>query len=125
MTESTFNFDLAAERQRLAAEVARLRVERETGVPAELLTSATTVAEARELADSLLAWKGPPPQSQQQPSGPSYGGVTQYRRDDLQYLTADEVSQAYRKGRLTQIGAPAPPQRNSRGGLRNSMFREQ
>jgi hypothetical protein len=27
-------------------------------------------------------------------------------------LSADEISQAYREGRLTQIGAPAP-QRNS------------
>lgn len=101
--------DLTVERDKLAAECARLRVERDTGVPAKLLTEATTEESARALASSLLAWKGPPPQPQS--SGLFYP-VTQYRRDDLQYLSADEISQAYREGRLTQIGAPAP-QRNS------------
>jgi hypothetical protein len=106
------NFSLAVERERLQAEDARLRVERDTGVPAELLSQATTEESARELAASLLAWKGPPPQPQQQQSSEPFYPVTQYRRDDLQYLSADEISQAYREGRLTQIGAPAP-QRNS------------
>jgi hypothetical protein len=100
------NRDLAAERDRLNAEVLRLQVSRDTGVPAELLTPAATEDSARALAERLLAWKGeaaPPPT----PSEPFYP-VTQYRREDLAYRASDEIAQAYREGRLAQIGALAP-----------------
>jgi hypothetical protein len=60
------NSDLIAEHDRLQAKLARLRVERETGVPAELLAKATTEDSARALADRLLSWKAetaPAPQA--------------------------------------------------------------
>jgi hypothetical protein len=112
MADSTEGFNLAAERDRLQAEIYRLRAERLTGVPAELLGKATTEDDALALAQRLLEWKGPPPQPQP-PSEPFYP-VTQYRRDDLRYMTPDELAQAYREGRLAQIGAPAPPPTNRR-----------
>lgn len=90
-----------------------MRAERATGVPAELLTKATTDDDALALAQRLLEWKGPAtPPPTATVTEPFYP-VTQYRRDDLQHLTADEVAQAYRQGRLTQIGAPAPPPRQN------------
>lgn len=108
------DFDLAAERERLQAEVARLRVERETGVPAELLMKATTEDSARALADRLLSWKAEtapaPPPTATEPFYP----VSQVGRDALGYLTPEQVSQCYREGRLTQIGAPAPQPHNGR-----------
>ena len=111
MDDTIDNRELAAERDRLTAEVSRLQVSRDTGVPAELLSPAATEDSARALAESLLAWKGEAAPAAP-PSEPFYP-VTQYRRDDLQYMTADELAQAYREGRLAQIGA-SPPLRNRR-----------
>jgi hypothetical protein len=112
MTEN--NYDLIAERDKLQAEVARLRVERDTGVPANLLTPATTEDSARVLAESLLAWKGntraaaPPPI----PAFPAYS-VSQVSRQALRHLSPEQVTAVYHQGRLEGIGAPAPPPRRN------------
>ncbi|SRX94087.1 hypothetical protein MSP7336_02906 [Mycobacterium shimoidei] len=50
--------DLIAERDRLQAEVAQLRVSLDTGVPASMLSEATTEDEARAIADKH--WRGGP-----------------------------------------------------------------
>jgi len=60
MTEN--NDDLIAERDKLQAAVARLRVERETGVPAELWTKAILPRKSRSLPPTF--WLGRPPPSQ-------------------------------------------------------------
>jgi hypothetical protein len=118
MTEN--NYDLIAERDKLQAEVARLRVERETGVPAELLAKATTEDSARALADRLLSWKGETSPAAPPPTAPvpAYG-VSQIGRDSLGYLSAEQVVQAHREGRLADIGAPAPPRRRTGEAHRN------
>lgn len=115
MTEQNDHFDLAAEREKLQAEVARLRVERDSGVPAELLAHAFNEEAARELAQALLAWKAaaapaaPPPTA----AAPAYS-ASQIGRDSLSHLSAEQVSQAHTEGRLEAIGAPAPQPRNGR-----------
>jgi hypothetical protein len=83
----TDNADLAAERDRLQAEVMALRVERDTGVPAGLLGQGKTVEEMRQIAADALAWKGaaPPGIPQQRQTGattPNYG-VGQISREAL------------------------------------------
>lgn len=108
----TDNSDLIAERQRLEAELARLRVERDTGVPASLLTNATTEAEARALADKALAWRGPAPQAPQPTASVQYS-VSQISREQIRHLSPEQVSAAYRQGRLAGVGAPPPPPRNN------------
>lgn len=112
------SFDLQQERQRLSAEVARLRVERDTGVPVELLTSARTEEEARSLAEQALSWRGnaapqaapPPPAAANLPN--------QIGRDALPYMTAAEINAAVRRGQFEGIGAgvPAPRKTGERNG---------
>ena len=113
------NIDLQQERHRLAAECARLRVERETGVPVEMLANATNENEARALAQEALAWRGSAPAGPQ-PVAPQYL-PNQISRETLPYMTAEEVSAAYRRGQLQGIGAPAPAAR--RTGERNGRNR--
>lgn len=115
----TDNDDLIAERYKLQAEVARLRVERDTGVPANLLTPATTEDSARVLAESLLAWKddtraAAPPA----PAVPACR-VSQVSREALRHLSPEQVTAVYHQGRLEGIGAPAPPPRRARERNRN------
>jgi hypothetical protein len=109
------DFDLQAERDRLAGEVARLRAERISGVPAELLMQATTEDDAVALAHRLLEWRGPAaaPPSPVANKAPFYP-VSQFSRDSLGGLTAEQINEAYRQGRLEQIGAPAPQPHNGR-----------
>jgi hypothetical protein len=106
------NFDLQQERDRLAAEVARLRVERETGVPASLLRNATTEAEARAFAEQALAWRGNQPPAAPPQSAPQYL-PNQINRQTLAYMSPQEVSEAHRRGQLEGIGAPAPAPRKT------------
>jgi len=105
------NADLTAERDRLQAEVARLRVSRDTGVPVECLGNATTEEQAQELAAKALAWKG-----EGSPAAPTAAvqyGVSQISQDTLQHLTAEQVNAAYHQGRLAALGAPAPGPRHN------------
>ena len=102
------NDDLSAERDRLQAEVIRLRVERDTGVPASMLSNATSEEEARVQAGSTSA----APRQQTAAVSP-YASPGQISRDTLKYLSADQVSAVYRQGRLEGIGAPPPPPRRN------------
>jgi hypothetical protein len=111
------NDDLSAERDRLQAEVIRLRVERDTGVPASMLSNATSEEEARVQAAEALAWKvagstSAAPRQQTAAVSP-YASPGQISRDTLKYLSADQVSAVYRQGRLEGIGAPPPPPRRN------------
>ena len=103
------NDDLIAERNRLQAEVARLRVSRDTGVPVGMLSNATTEDEARSAADQALAWRADVPKPLAPPTAavPAYS-VGQISRETLPYLTPAQINEVYRQGRLEQIGAPAP-----------------
>jgi hypothetical protein len=113
MTEE--NSDLAAERDRLAAEVARLQVSRDTGVPPFMLGNAATEDAARAAAERALAWKAATQPAQAAPTAavPAYS-VSQISRETLQYLSPDQINAAHRQGRLEAIGAPAPPKHNGR-----------
>jgi hypothetical protein len=112
------NDDLIAERDRLRAEVARLQVSRDTGVPVDILAEAANAEQAQALADKALAWKAETAPAPAPPTAtvPAYNGVSQIPRDTLQHLTAEQVNQAYHAGRLAALGAPAPPPRNGRPG---------
>ncbi|HME78752.1 MAG TPA: hypothetical protein VKI00_24795 [Mycobacterium sp.] len=100
------NDDLQAERDRLSNECMRLRVERSTGVPADLLRQATTKEEANAVAAQAITWRGdvPPAPAVTAPTGAAtYGsinGVSQVSRNMLQYLSADQINQLRREGRF-------------------------
>jgi hypothetical protein len=116
------NDDLRAERARLQAEIARLQVARDTGVPVGILSDATTVEDAQALADVALAWRGnqapaaPPPTA----AAPAYL-PNQISRETLPYMTAQEISAAHRRGQLEGIGAAPPAARKT--GERNGHNR--
>ena len=120
---TTENGDLAAERDRLQAEVMRLRVERETTVPASLLGQATTEDEARAIAAAALQWRADraaaPPTTAAVSASP-YLVPGQIGRSTLAHLTPEQVSQVYKEGRLSQIGAPPPPPRRNGEPHRNA-----
>lgn len=107
------NSDLIAERDRLQAEVARLHVSRDTGVPVVALQGATTEEQAQAIAQSALAWKAATT-PQPQPTAAVHHGVSQISRETLQYLSPEQVISAYRRGRLESIGSPAPPSQKQR-----------
>jgi hypothetical protein len=107
------NDDLRAERERLQAEIARLQVARDTGVPVGILRDATTVEDAQALADAALAWRG-----DQAPAAPPTATVPAYlpnqiSRETLPYMTPQEVSAAHRRGQLQGIGAAPPAARKT------------
>jgi hypothetical protein len=106
----TENDDLAAERDRLRAEVARLRVAKESAVPVEFLSEAQTEEQARSIAQSALAWRGETPSAPTPPATTAAASyyVGQISRSTLQYLSPDQITEAYRQGRLEEIGAPSP-----------------
>lgn len=111
---SDSNDDLRAERERLQAEIARLQVSRNTGVPVDILRDAATVEDAQALAEKALAWKAAgSPAPAAPPTAPQYL-PNQINRQTLPYLTPQEISAAHRRGQLEGIGAPAPPVRNAR-----------
>jgi hypothetical protein len=113
------DLDLQSERDRLSADCARLRVERSTGVPASLLTNATTEEEAKVLAEELLAWRGHQPPATP-PTAPQYL-PNQINRETLPYMTPQEISAAHRAGQLQGIGAAPPAARKT--GERNGHHR--
>jgi hypothetical protein len=118
---SNSNDDLRAERERLQAEIARLQVARDTGVPVGILRDATTVEDAQALADVALAWRGnqapaaPPPAA-----APAYL-LNQISRASLPSMAPQEVSAAHRRGQLQGIGAAPPAARKT--GERNGHNR--
>ena len=105
MTED--NRDLAAERDKLQAECARLRAERVTGVPAELLGNAFDEESAMALAEQCLAWRAAdlatPPTSAVSPHNGAVH-VGQVPRSQLPLMSPDQIIQAYSEGRLKDIG---------------------
>lgn len=114
------NDDLRAERERLQAEIARLQVSRDTGVPVDILSDAATVEDAQALAEQALAWRGNPAPAAPTPTAPQYL-PNQIGRQALSYLTPQEISAAHRAGQLQGIGAPAPAARKT--GERNGHNR--
>ena len=107
------NSDLLAERQRLEAEVARLIVSRDSGVPVDMLSQATTESEARAIAEAAIAWKAATqPAPTQTAAVPAYS-VGQISRSTLPYLSPEQQMAAWRQGRLAEIGAPAPDERRN------------
>lgn len=106
--------DLTSERDRLMDECMRLRIERETGVPAGMMASATTEAEARALAEQALEWRAtaPPALPTAAVRTPTYS-VGQISKGTLPYLSPADTMAAWRAGRLEQAGCPAPPERRS------------
>ena len=117
--------DLAAEKDRrigqLEAENLRLRLSAETGVPAALLSDASTEADIRTSANAALAWKAAtaaPPPSRPITSAVPASVVTSADRiamphqvtthDELRRLTPEQRMQAYRDGRLMHRGANPP-----------------
>jgi hypothetical protein len=106
------NDDLHAERERLQAEIARLQVARDTGVPVGVLRDASTMEDAQALAQQALAWRGDPAPAPP-PTAARYL-PNQINRETLPYLSPQEISEAHRRGQLEGIGAPAPPPRNAR-----------
>lgn len=113
MTTQSDNNELAAERDRLQAEVMRLRVERETGVPASMLSHAMTEEQARAQAAEALAWRAEGTASAAPPTAAAAYSVGQYSRNMLPYLGPAGVMEAWRAGRLEQAGAAPPPPRNN------------
>jgi len=99
MTEN--NDDLIAERDKLQAAVARLRVERETGVPAELLDKGNT-ARNREACRRPFGLEGRRPSTQRPPATPAApaSGVGQMSRATLAQLPPGYQLEAWRTGRL-------------------------
>ena len=116
--------DLTAQRDRLQAEVARLQVSKETGVPPHILGRANTVEEGRVIAQDALAWRGDQPSKPTTaavyPSGGSVNGVSQVSRETLKHLTPEQVNQLYAENRLAGIGAPAPESRRTGEQHRNA-----
>jgi hypothetical protein len=105
------NDDLAAERDRLLGEVARLRVSKESGVPPGMLANASTEDECRALAEQALAWRGDTPAA---PTAavPAYT-VGQYAQRNLSHMTASQIVAADVQGRLEALGGqPSPDRRN-------------
>ncbi len=104
------NDDLQAERDRLSNEIMRLRIERETSFPAGLLANAQTEEEARQIAQDALAWRGEsPPAPAPAPTGAaSYGRPGQISRNTLQCMSAEQIQQAAREGRLVDLGVGVP-----------------
>ena len=111
---------LAAERDRLQAEVALLKVARDSGVPVSMLGNAATEEAARALADQALAWRAETPPKPQTTAVSPHNGVGQISRETLGYLSPDQINQVYREGRLSGIGAPAPPSRRTGEQHRNA-----
>jgi hypothetical protein len=72
------NDDLAAERDRLTAEIMRLNVSKTTGVPVSFLWSADTEEAAQALAAEAIAWQvDRPPAPPQTAAVSPYVGVSQ------------------------------------------------
>jgi hypothetical protein len=115
--------DVAVERDRqiayLEAEVARLRVSRETGVPVGLLANGQTAEEIDRIASDALCWRGELAPSRPATAAVPASTVTSGGRiemphqvatqDELRRLSPAERMRAYREGRLIQLGA-GPPQ---------------
>jgi hypothetical protein len=118
MTENN-NDDLAAERDRLQAEVMRLRVERQTGVPASMLSTANTEEEALAQAEAAIAWKAATPAAPKPPTAAVTSSYLprQISRPLLSQLSPADTMSVYRQGRLAAEGAPAPgPRQNGEHG---------
>jgi hypothetical protein len=86
-------------------------VAQHTGVPTSFLRGATP-AEVWESARVAAKWAAatatPPPTA----AGPALPQVSQFSRESLVYLDADQINAAYHQGRLAAIGGPAPQPRN-------------
>jgi hypothetical protein len=99
----------------LDRQIAIRRTSLETGVPPGLLSQGRTVEEIQQHAADAIAWKAaaPPPPPPATAAVPAYNGVGQISRNTLPYLNPAAQLEAWRQGRLEQIGAPAPePRRN-------------
>jgi hypothetical protein len=115
------NEDLRREAEGLRAEIARLQVSRDSGVPVDILSDAATVEDAQALAEQALAWKAAgSPAPAAPPTAPQYL-PNQINRQTLPYLTPQEISAAHRAGQLQGIGAPPPAARKT--GERNGHNR--
>jgi hypothetical protein len=100
----------------LQADNARLRIAGETGVPAHLLSNASTEAEIQALADAALAWKGdtpPPPPPRTSAVAAStvtstgrigYGAEQIRTHSQLVQLSPSERMAAWRAGQLESLG---------------------
>ncbi len=110
--------DLTAERDRLQAEVARLRVARDTGVPPELLGNGKTTEEIERIATDALGWRAESTPSRPATAAVPASTVTSAGRiemphqvttqDELRRLAPAERMRAYREGRLIHLGAGPP-----------------
>jgi hypothetical protein len=101
------NEDLAAERDQLLGEVARLRVSKRTGVPVGMMSTAMTEDEAPAQAEQALAWKfaGSTPAAPPQTAAvPAYSRPGQIGRETLGLLSPDQQLAVWRQGRLENIG---------------------
>jgi hypothetical protein len=121
MTDDT---DSLAEKQRqiqeLEAEICRSRVSREVGVPIGLLANGHTPEEIERIATDALSWR-----AESTPSRPSTAAVPASTvtsadriamatgqvtsRDQLAQMSPAQRMQAWREGRLQQIGVSQPP----------------
>jgi hypothetical protein len=84
-----------------------------TGVPSWLLKG-DTIDAVWDSAKVAADWKQatspqPPPATAAVPAYP----VSQFSRESLAYLTADQITTLWREGRLEGIGAPAPGARHN------------
>lgn len=99
---------LAAARAELAElTIAKTRAEvaASKGVPASLL-SGSTQEELEAAADALIAFKGQPSSAPVVPSEGTYSaarGGSQLTEADLAHLSAEEINQARRDGRLNKL----------------------
>ena len=110
-----------AEKQRgieeLDRQIAIRHVSLESGIPAGMLSNATSEEEARAQATEALAWRGDQPAAPPQTAAVSqaYSRPGQISRQTLAHLSPEQVMSVYRQNRLDQVGAPAPGPRQNGG----------
>lgn len=119
--------DYEAEKVRRIEELDRQIAIREASlaydVPPSMLEQGRTAEDIARLAAEALEWRGtgtPAPQADRQtsPYSGSINGVAQVNRGVLQYLSADQINQLRREGRLVAEGIGVDqhdqPQRNGK-----------
>jgi hypothetical protein len=104
----------------LEAEIARSQVSRETGVPIGLLANGQTAEEIERIATDALCWRAESPPSRPPTAAVPASTVTSAdriamatgqvtSRDQLAQMSPAQRMQAWREGRLQQIGVSQPP----------------
>ena len=103
--------DLTAERDRLLAERARLRVAMDTGLPVQLLGNAANEEQARAIAEQAIAWRSQSAAPAAPAPAPQYA-VGQVSRSTLGQLDSDDIMVLYKGGRLQQACGLPPGTQN-------------